>query len=115
MSDTTTDTPAAPAAPGPAPRSRRLYSDAERAAALAALDANGGNVKRTARHLSITVKTLSGWAKGRRGTITPEQRTEARKDLLAALEDFALRLVGMDPRTFADLSFKDVCVGLGIT
>jgi transposase-like protein len=122
MNDTATiDTPTAPAAdPEPAApavvtRPRRSYSDVDRLAALAALDANGGIVKRTARQLGIPVKTLEGWAKGRHGAVTPEQRAAARKDLQTALEDFALRLVGMDPRSFEGLSFKDLCVGLGIT
>jgi len=42
-------------------RSQRGYSDADKAAALAALAANGGNVARTARQLDIPRKTLAGW------------------------------------------------------
>ncbi len=45
-------------------RARRHYSEEERASALAALAANGGNIKRTASPLGISEKTLNNWAKG---------------------------------------------------
>lgn len=44
---------------------RRQFSDNDKAAALAALDANGGNVYRTAQQLGIPRKTLEGWSKDR--------------------------------------------------
>lgn len=44
---------------------RRQFSDNDKAAALAALDANGGNVYRTAQQLGIGESTLRGWASGR--------------------------------------------------
>lgn len=47
-----------------AKKKQRRYSDEERANALAALAANGGNVKRTAKQLKIPEKTLANWAKG---------------------------------------------------
>jgi 8-oxo-dGTP pyrophosphatase MutT (NUDIX family) len=43
---------------------RRHYSDEERAEALAVLDANAGNLKRTARDLDIPRATLQEWAGG---------------------------------------------------
>jgi transposase-like protein len=43
---------------------RSTYSDEDKAAVLAVLAANGGNIKRTARETSIPVSTLSYWAKG---------------------------------------------------
>ncbi len=43
---------------------RRVYSDEERATALAALDGNGGNRQRTARQLGIPRKTLATRASG---------------------------------------------------
>jgi truncated hemoglobin YjbI len=43
--------------------SKRSYSDKEKASALAALDANGGNVNRTARQIGIGESTLRQWAK----------------------------------------------------
>jgi len=44
-------------------RTRRTYTDDERASALAALAANSGNVKLTARQLGIDPGTLRGWRK----------------------------------------------------
>ena len=46
-------------------KSKRQYSDEEKALALVALDFNGGNLHRTARELTIPRKTLAAWAAGR--------------------------------------------------
>lgn len=43
---------------------RRHYSDDERAACLAALAANGGNLKKTARQAGVPEATLRKWARG---------------------------------------------------
>lgn len=42
----------------------RSYSDEEKASALAALDANGGDIKRTAKLCNVPIETLRGWSKG---------------------------------------------------
>jgi transposase-like protein len=42
----------------------RKYTETEKAAGLAALAANGGNVKRTARQIRIPPNTLKAWARG---------------------------------------------------
>jgi transcriptional regulator of acetoin/glycerol metabolism len=51
--------------PDTAGRRRPRRGDECRAAALAALEANRGNVARTARQLGLPRKTLEGWARGR--------------------------------------------------
>lgn len=43
---------------------RRTYSDRQRAEALAALDANGGNLYRTAEETGVPRGTLRRWANG---------------------------------------------------
>ena len=43
------------------PRARRQYSDEEKAATLAALRANAGNVSKTARQCGVPRPTLIGW------------------------------------------------------
>ncbi len=43
---------------------RRQYSDREKAEALALLDANGGNLYRTAQELNIPRTSLQQWAQG---------------------------------------------------
>lgn len=67
------------------PRNYRRYSDAFRAAALAALDANGGNVKRTARELGIPYRTLAEWVAGR-NPVSAEDRAQKRVELADAVE-----------------------------
>jgi hypothetical protein len=47
------------------PTGKRRYSDADKAAALLYLKANGGNYKRTAEELGIPLMTLHGWGDGR--------------------------------------------------
>jgi hypothetical protein len=66
----------------PRPKPRR-YSDDDRAKALAALAANGGNVNLTARELEIPEATLRSW---HNGTSHPEasQDFAAQKSELAA-------------------------------
>lgn len=44
--------------------SKRSYSEADKASALALLKANGGNVKQTAKQLGMPRGTLSNWANG---------------------------------------------------
>lgn len=66
------------------------YTAEEKAAALAKLDANHGNVTRTARELSIPGKTLEGWAKGRH--VTPKielLREKKREDLATRYDEIA--------------------------
>lgn len=52
---------------------RRQYSDNDKAAALAALDANGGNVRGTAKQLKLSHATLQRWSDRRtsQGSILP--------------------------------------------
>lgn len=77
----------------PRPRARRRYTDAFRASALAALDANGGNVERTARDLDLPRKTVEGWAQGRTD-VPADLRHEKRQELAEAVEDCIRRLCG---------------------
>ena len=78
---------------------RRSYSDRERADALVALQANGGNAELTSREIGIPVPTLRLWAgagRSRLGLLPEVQRMErlaplsvhsdAKRDLLGALD-----------------------------
>ncbi len=44
---------------------KRRYSDQEKAEALAALDANGGNLLKTSEQIGIPRQTIQEWASGR--------------------------------------------------
>jgi transposase-like protein len=58
------------------------YSDEQRAAVLAALDANGGNLTRTARETGVPRQTIQTWAGQRDGQpISAEVRQENRLTL----------------------------------
>ncbi|HYD00890.1 MAG TPA: hypothetical protein VEB22_06650 [Phycisphaerales bacterium] len=63
---------------------KRQYSDSDKATALAALDANGGNVRRTARETGIPEKTIADWRDGR--GVVPEV-AEIREEKKEALGD----------------------------
>ena len=64
-------------------KNRRGYNDEEKAMALAALDANGGNVYRTALQLGIPDSTLDGWAKERGVSPAVHALREVKKGTLA--------------------------------
>lgn len=79
--------------------SKRSYSDKEKATALAALDANEGNVAKTAKTIGIPRKTLSEWAVDRFvNEDVAEIRLDKKKELADELEDLAYQLVGAIPR-----------------
>jgi len=89
------------------------YSEAFRAAALAALDANGGNVRRTARAMGIRESTLRGWMTGRTPT-DQGLRDQKRAEFDTVLEDFARRLCEVDPMDRKAPNLRDLGVALGI-
>jgi hypothetical protein len=74
-------------------RQRRKYTDRDKAAALAALDANAGNFLRTARDLNIPRATLMQWAAGTVSEDVPELRQGKRRELADMFEDLARRSV----------------------
>lgn len=67
----------------------RRYSDNERATALAILDANEGNVNKTAKETGIPRKTLSEWNNGRIHSEVAEIRQDKKADLSDMFEDAA--------------------------
>ncbi|QEL15134.1 transposase [Limnoglobus roseus] len=93
---------------------RRRYSDDFRATAIAGLAANGGNVERTARALSIPAKTLEQWAKGSRNPVSAQLSGQKKLDLAEAMEQFAHNLMGVSLEKVKNLNIKDLGVTLGI-
>lgn len=92
---------------------KRQYSDNDKAIALAALDANEGNVLRTAKQLGIPHKTLDEWAKGRNQVPqVADLHKEKRKDLGDRLEDLAHSLVDILPDKIPEASLRDLAGAL---
>ena len=74
--------------------SKRQYSDNDKASALAALDANGGNVSGTARQLKIPRTTLLEWEATRGiSADVPNIRQEKKESLAEKFEQLAEKLV----------------------
>jgi transposase-like protein len=74
-------------------RPRRRYSDEDRAIALAALAANGDNLRRTARQLGVPRTSLLAWRNGDRHPEAAESVTPKKEALAEALEDVARKLL----------------------
>jgi hypothetical protein len=95
---------------------RRSYSPEFRAVALAALAANAGNLKRTARQLGLPRKTLEGWASGR--TPTPEALCRQARLLLADWYEQEARdcLAAITPEKIAAAGLPElmVCAGIAV-
>ena len=97
---------------------RRTYSKADKAAALAALATNGGNVEATANALGIPSRTLQNWKdKAQR---VPDFVDEGDKkasigELGKLFSDMALRLVGLVKGKEHEATYAQLMTGLGIT
>lgn len=94
---------------------RRSYSDEEKAEALAALAANGGDVSETARSLQIPRLTLQHWAQGR--GVQPrvfQKEQEKREGLAERLEALAHRLVDVIDKKADTATARDAATAMGI-
>jgi hypothetical protein len=95
-------------------KARRSYSDEQKAEALAGLDANAGNVARTARQLGLPRKTLDQWAKGRAHPGVAKLRHQKKEELADHLEALAGRLLDAMPGKIAGASLIHLAVAVGI-
>jgi transposase-like protein len=94
---------------------KRSYSDEDRATALAALDANGGNLSRTASEMGVPRTTLQEWAAGRVAERVTDIRQEKKGALADRLEEIAHTLVDAIPNKVSDADLREVSTSLGIT
>jgi len=74
-------------------RTQRTYSDRERAETLTALDANGGNVKRTSRDTGVPCGTIRGWRDHPPNADVVELRERFGTNLAAAFEAMSWKLL----------------------
>lgn len=77
---------------------RRWYTDDERSTIMAALKANGGDVRLTATQLEIPYHTLYAWSVGWRCPEALQLHTEREGDLAGALEEIAWAIVAEIPQ-----------------
>jgi hypothetical protein len=91
-----------------------VYSDEERATALAALDGNGGNRQRTARQLGIPRKTLATWASGAVHPAVADLRHQKKRELADGLEQVAYLLLDAIPGKLEGANLQDLAISLGI-
>lgn len=94
---------------------RRSYTDADRAAALAALDANADNLARTARETGIPRNTLRRWADGE-GVVPQlsELRQEKRTLSLSRIEEVAAEVLECIPNSLAGTPPHQLATAFGI-
>jgi transposase-like protein len=97
-----------------AKKKRRAYSDDDKANALAALAANGGNVAKTARQLKLPRVTLLRWSAGQVHPEVSNLGHQKRKALDRKLEDLAHRLVDALPGKIDRATLAQAAVALGI-
>lgn len=77
-----------------AKKPKRRYSDEDRANALAALAANGGNISRTSKEIGIPAATLRAWNTGERHPEATQMCEEKKEPLADAFENIARQLIG---------------------
>lgn len=94
---------------------QRSYSDEDRANALAALEANGGNITKTARELSIPIPTLRRWATGTAHPEASANATAKKGPLADKLEEVAWALAGGMLKKISKAKLSETAIALGIT
>jgi transposase-like protein len=93
---------------------RREYSDEERAACLAALDANGGDLSRTARDCGVPRKTLEAWARKRLHPDVAKLRQRKKKGLAEKLDELAYKLADAAPAKIKAAGLQATLTSLAI-
>ena len=106
--------------PGPIPlperrRNRRKYSDLDRAKALVALKANGGNALKTAAEIDIPRRTLQLWKENEPGPFVAELCQETKPDLATRFEQLANLCLDAAPDKIPEATLAQVTVSAGIS
>ena len=93
------------------------YTSDDKAAALAALESNGGNVAKTAEELGMSRTTLRRWNAENGHEKRPDiqaRMPEARATLADRLRHFVDTALGVAPDKLHDANLRDVMTGVGI-
>ena len=92
---------------------KRSYTEADKASALALLQANAGNAKRTANELRMPMTTLRKWRDGFGVSAdVAHKRDEKKRDLADIFEDIARAYAtrALDSDTLGDTKGKDAVI-----
>ena len=93
------------------------YTSDDRAAGIAALQSNGGNLRRTARETGISDVTLRRWRNetdARKGAALDARLPEARATLAERLRDFVDAALTVAPNKLHEANLRDVFTSVGI-
>lgn len=90
------------------------YSDDQRAAVLAALDANGGNLSKTARDTGVPKSTLIAWRDNVHVPPSDELRTVKKLELADLIRAELAAIFEALPGKRAAASYKDATTAAGI-
>lgn len=91
------------------------YSDNDKAAALLALESNGGNLKRTSRETGIPLTTIRNWRDGNGVTgDVAEISNESKPDLVTRMLDELNEVLNLLPEKRKDASYNDLVRAAGI-
>lgn len=93
---------------------RRHYSDEERAAALAILDARGGNVTAAAKAARVPRTTLLSWLDLPDRAAPSELRRDKRAELAALFEAEAQAALAAARNCRDDARYRELMTGAGI-
>jgi transposase-like protein len=96
------------------PTQRRKYLDADRALALAALDANDGRLGSTARRFGIPATTLRRWANGRTRADLGKLVAEQKAGLAWGFEEVARKLLNLTPEKIQRAGLLKAAMAAGI-
>lgn len=95
-------------------RKRKRYTDDDRANALAALAANGGNVKLTANQIDIPETTIRKWLSSEQHPEITKKGAQKKGPLSDYLEKIAWQLADSLPGKTDQSSLQQVATSLGI-
>ena len=98
----------------PTGRAHRCYGREEQTAALAALQANGGDLSLTSKQTGVPLMTLHRWARG--SGLLPGVTVDGnvKITLADAIEEVAWEIIGAMPGKVPFASLKDAAISLGI-
>lgn len=96
-------------------KGQRAYTEEDKASALVALDANRGNVYRTALQLGVPRATLQEWRDGRGTNAEVTTSRQLKKgELSERFESVIHSLLDAVPKKIAGASLKDLAWTLGV-